>query len=208
MTVALRRPSRWVLVLAVSSLGVTFLTMVGPSLAQRVTDLYEDHRELRADEITRGQQHFYDLATVVRNAARSPSVSGLQRGRFAAEELARMALPRWDTESGNVVHHLHLVMGRLALSAGDTDGAKCHLLEAGKTPGSPQLDDYGPDMTLAQEMLEHGESAVVLQYFEQCDKFWLRREKNRLSEWSAAVRAGRMPDFGANSGLTPRESLR
>jgi hypothetical protein len=63
-------------------------------------------------------------------------------------------------------------------------------------------------MTLAQELLERGESVPVLHYFEECDKFWIRREKNRLTEWSNAVRANRMPDFGANSGLTPRDGLR
>jgi hypothetical protein len=118
MSMALQRPSRWVLVLAVCSLCITALTIVGPSLAQRAMGAYDDYQELKADEVTRGQQHFYDLAEVVRNAARSRSAAGLQRGRFAAEELARMTLPWWDTESGNAKHHLHLVMGRIALSRG------------------------------------------------------------------------------------------
>lgn len=210
MAVAVHRPSRWVIVLAICSLFVTAMTIVGPSLTQRAVSLYRGYQDQKADESFREFDHFYDLTRVARNAARSASPAGLQRGRFAAEELARTyrRFPSWDWNYGNAIHYLHLVKGRIALSEGDLEGARCHLLEAGMTPGSPQLGDYGPDMTLAQEMLENGESATVLQYFAECDRFWGRREKNRLAEWSVAVRAGQVPDFGTNSGLTPREILR
>jgi hypothetical protein len=34
----------------------------------------------------------------------------------------------------------NVVLGRLALKAGDTESAKQHLLTAGHSPGSPQMD--------------------------------------------------------------------
>ena len=45
-------------------------------------------------------------------------------------------------------------------------------MAAGATPGSPQLDSFGPNMTLAKELLEKGQPDVVLHYFALCKNFW------------------------------------
>lgn len=100
----------------------------------------------------------------------------------------------WDT--GNAIHHGNLILGRLALKAGDVDRAKQYLIAAGKTPGSPQLDSFGPNMTLAKELLEKGQREVVLEYFQLCGRFWTAR--NELQTWSSTVQQGGIPDFGAN----------
>lgn len=59
--------------------------------------------------------------------------------------------------SGNRIHHGNLILGRIALTQGDVAEAKTRLLAAGKTPGSPQLNSFGPNMMLAKELLELGE---------------------------------------------------
>ena len=179
---------------------LTVLSIAGP----RVMVWRRAYLELRADEDFRPFERFYDLTGMARQAARSTSITGIERGRFAAEELARThASFRLDWNYGNAIHYAHVVMGRLALRSGDLETAKCHPLEAGRTPGSPQLNDYGPDMTLAEELLEMGESATVLAYFEECERFWMNRQNNRLEEWRAAGLQGCRPDFGRASGLGP-----
>jgi len=119
-----------------------------------------------------------------------------------ARELARSLLIEaevWKTNwnYGNAVHAANLVLGRVALVEGDTDEAKKFLLEAGKTPGSPQLNSFGPDMLFAREMLKRGEKEMVLRYFDLCAKFWPARFSN-LDEWRASIAKGETPDFGAN----------
>lgn len=59
------------------------------------------------------------------------------------------------------------------------------------------MDSFGPNMTLAKDLLEKGEKKVVLDYFELCRKFWEARF-SKLDAWKSDVEAGRMPDFGAN----------
>ena len=82
---------------------------------------------------------------------------------------------------------------------GDIERAKEHLLAAGNTSGSPQLNSFGPNMTLAKELLEQGERDVVLEYFRLCAKFWKSRSHlGTLEEWANQVKAGMVPDFGAN----------
>jgi hypothetical protein len=59
------------------------------------------------------------------------------------------------------------------------------------------MDTFGPNMSLAKDILEKGETDVVLQYFELCRKFW-EMEGGKLDQWSREVKAGSVPDFGAN----------
>src|SRR5438034_904853 len=67
---------------------------------------------------------------------------------------------------GNVVDAMNQVLGRAALRQGNRDEARRALLAAGATPGSPQLNSYGPTFVLAREMLGKGEKDVVLQYLD------------------------------------------
>jgi hypothetical protein len=117
---------------------------------------------------------------------------------FAAQLLAFGAKgDNWN--SGNAVHHGHLVQGRLALRAGDLATAKAELLEAGKTTGSPQLSSFGPNMQLAHELIEKGERDVVIDYFDLCRNFWKgERHEKELDAWAATVKGGGVPQFGGN----------
>lgn len=106
---------------------------------------------------------------------------------------------RGDPEkaNGDVVHNGHMVLGLIALEEGQTEEAKQHLLEAGKSTGSPVLGSFGPNMGLAKALLEKGEQEAVLQYFKLCRDFW-GSGKKKLDEWTKEVYAGRIPDFGAS----------
>lgn len=100
---------------------------------------------------------------------------------------------KWN--SGNAVHHGNLILGRVALRAGDVDKANDYLLKAGATKGSPQLNSFGPNMALAKDLLENGERGVVLEYFTLCGKFW---DRDELKAWREQVEQGKTPQFGAN----------
>ena len=119
-----------------------------------------------------------------------------EEARIHAEEL-RFLTPKYKESwnYGNAVHDFNLVLGSVALRLGDVDGAKQFLLASGRTPGSPQLDSFGPNMNLAKELLVVGEKQTVIRYFELCEKFW---PGVQLSNWKEEVKAGKIPDFGAN----------
>jgi len=42
------------------------------------------------------------------------------------------------------------------------------------------------------------EQATVLRYFDECGSFWHGSGSVSLHQWTEEVRAGKMPDFGAN----------
>ena len=150
---------------------------------------YERAMELEKDQ----RQIYYLLADLAKVAFEAGST---EKAEQYANQLLKMSTEvGQDWNNGNAVHHGNLVLGRLALQSGDIDKAKSYLLEAGKTQGSPQLNSFGPNMTLAKELLEKGEKEVVLEYFQLCGKFWRRKE---LDQWSAVVNGGGLPEFGAN----------
>jgi hypothetical protein len=102
-----------------------------------------------------------------------------------------------EKANGDVVYNGHLVLGRIALDEGRIEEAKRHLLAAGKSKGSPVLDSFGPNMSLAKDLLDKGEQETVLQHLELCRKFW-RSDGGKLDEWTKDIHAGRIPDFGAS----------
>jgi len=118
--------------------------------------------------------------------------------RQHAEEALRLASEyRGDWNYGNAVHKANLALGRLALREDDLVAARRLLLEAGRTPGSPQLNSFGPNMLLAKELFARGERDVLLEYFALCGRFWKSHE-DELTRWSEDVRQNIEPDFGAN----------
>lgn len=116
---------------------------------------------------------------------------------YAHESLDSSGLPKPLQKNGNGVHDGNMVLGLVALRGGDVLGAKQYLLKAGETTGSPVLGSFGPNMTLAKALLDAGERDVVVEYFAECRVFWKMGSK-KLDDWSAVVRGGGKPEFGAN----------
>ncbi len=111
---------------------------------------------------------------------------------------------------GNVIHNANQILGRCALREDKLADSKAYLLKAGATPGSPQLNSYGPQMTLARELLEKGEKETVLQYLDLISKFWASdNEKSALgkqiSSEHAALIAGWEREI-AEARFQPRHS--
>lgn len=100
-----------------------------------------------------------------------------------------------ERRDGGVVHNGHMVLGRIAVDEGRIEEAKRHLLAAGETKGSPVLSSFGPNVSLAKDLLEKGEQQTVLTYLELCRKFW---NSGKLDEWIKDIRAGRIPEFSGN----------
>ncbi len=90
---------------------------------------------------------------------------------------------------GNAIHIANNILGRVALKDGSTENAIEFLLKAGKSPGSPQLSTSGPNFELAQELLDLGETDVVLKYLKDCKKLW-QSEGNDLWKKIEKIRNG------------------
>ena len=142
-----------------------------------------------------GQSRFYALNDA---AKESFAVGQIEDARKYATELLALA-PKFQSNwnHGNAIQDGNLVLGRIAVREGQMEIAKHYLLAAGKSSGSPQMNSFGPNMSLAKDLLEKGERDVVLQYFDLSRNFW-KMDYGKLNDWSQYVKAGKIPDFGAN----------
>ena len=122
-------------------------------------------------------------------------VGDLEKARAYAEQMLVNIPDDWN--GGNLLHFGNLVLGRIALADDDLEGAAQYLLAAGRTPGSPQLRSFGPDMALAKELLERGQTQTVVRYLQLCLDFW-EMGQDELRNWITLIEAGREPDFRRN----------
>ena len=132
-------------------------------------------------------------------AVEAGNLTKARREATTALELAPKQPRAWWY--GGVVHHANLVLGMVALRSGDLEEAKKRLLDAGRTPGSPTLGSFGPNMRLALELLKAGQKEPVREYFRLCSAFWemdRERRPGQLDRWTEDIESGRLPDFGAN----------
>ncbi len=139
--------------------------------------------------------------------SRNPLLPRMTKAAFAAGDWARAE--RYANEAleaarhgvfwwtGDAIHQGNIVLGRLAMHRSDLEQARRFLLAAGKTPGSSSLASLGPNMALAKDLLDRGESAAVLEYLKESGEFW-HADRGKLAEWTALIRAGLKPDFGTN----------
>jgi hypothetical protein len=145
------------------------------------------------------------MSTVEIHQQRGLMQAAFESGHFeAAQSLAKTYLEQaeqspknWDY--GHALHHANLMLGQIALQKGDLQSAKSYLLQAGRTPGSPPLNTFGPNMALAKLLLEKGEQQVVIEYLNLCKQFWYRIFAwNKIRKWKKQINLGLIPDFRAN----------
>lgn len=151
------------------------------------------------------KKRFYFLGEV---AKAQFEASNYSEARKLAEELLKLAASfpnNWNY--GNAIQDGHIVLGRIAARNLRLDEANRHLREAGMSPGSPQMNSSGPDMTLARDLIERGQTETVVEYFGLCKKFW-KLDKGNLDRWSEQVKSGKMPSDSDFRLLTRDRSAR
>jgi len=182
------------------SIGALLLwaLLLAPNLGRTQQDPSNTPPKTALEALNSAKDDYERWAALGRAAKESLNQGHDAEAKALAEELQKLA-PKYpkDWNYGNAVQDFNLVLGRLALKSGETDAAKKYLLAAGASPGSPQMNSFGPNMTLARDLLAKGEKDVVVEYFELCRKFW-KMEDGKLDQWKKDIDENRTPDFGAN----------
>jgi hypothetical protein len=129
--------------------------------------------------------------------------------REAGEAAREWLSQNTDTDAwyfGNVIHDANLLLGRVALSGNSPEQAGTFLLQSADTPGSPQLNSFGPDFILARELVKAGQTEIVQRYLDRIEEFWGHpypengeepsqgRNAELIEGWKAAIADGQIPD--------------
>ena len=125
-------------------------------------------------------------------------VNNIKEAEKHANELLKLSEEyKDDWNYGNAIHDANIVLGLVALREKNVQKAKEYLLRAGKAPSSPQMNNFGPNMMLADALLDIGEKKVVIKYLELVKKIW-KNNNGRIDSWIASIKGGGKPYFGAN----------
>lgn len=108
---------------------------------------------------------------------------------------AKLFVDHWNY--GNAIHHGNMYLGFCAFQEHNIEEAKRYLLASGTTPGSPQLQSFGPNMLLANKLLGAQEREVVIEFLGSCNAWW-GKELSKTKLWINMIREGVIPNFGAN----------
>jgi TonB family protein len=172
--------------MAASQRGIQLAKEMPRSPQQALADLEQD--ATGRDEM----QRFCGLNMLADAALEAGATD--KAASYANELLTTAAQHKQDDCYGIAINEGQTTLGLLALRQGDIDKAREHLLDSAKIDGSPQLDSSDPSMSLAKELLDKGETVVVLQYFTLCRALW-KHDAAKLDAWSESVRNGKKPDF-------------
>ena len=132
--------------------------------AQALADTEEQIRGVE------GIERFYALPEMARAAFNTGDLAKASSYAIEALQIAKDNKDDWNY--GNALMQGNTVLGLVALKQGNVVEARQYMLEAGRTPGSPQLGSFGPDFTLARELLARGERDAVLEFLTSCKGFW------------------------------------
>lgn len=150
---------------------------------------------LELNTATTDEGRFYALTTLSKEAFVLGKYSDARKYALQLEALVPKFKGNWNY--GNAIQDFNIVLGRLAVKDGNIKKASIYLLAAGHSPGSPQMDSFGPNMSLAKELLDQGEIKSVIEYFDLCRSFW-KMDRGRLDLWTKEAQSGKTPNFDAN----------
>lgn len=137
------------------------------------------------EEIRAAEDDYWRLRPLGIAAMASVDINDYAKAKRYADELLRLSVELFSKEKpdDDSTHKGNIVIGRLTLREGNIEAAKSYLLKSAMVEGSPVLGSFGPNMTLAKELLEKDERAVVLEYFDLCAKFWKQDRDGKLKKW-------------------------
>lgn len=132
-----------------------------------------------------------------------------QAKTFAIELLRNLDEKRDAWNYGNLIYHYNSLLGQIALREGKPDEAVKYLIAAGKTPGSPQLNSFGPTFKLAKELLQLGRSedrTTVGKFLDDVARFWANpdtardyvkadkvKQREQIEAWKKEIFDGKIP---------------
>lgn len=154
--------------------------------------------------VTAQLSRFYSLDDKISEAYKANDFGKVKE--LAKENLELAAVYRCNWNFGNAIHDTNRVLGLVSLKGGDVDVASDYLLRAGKSSGSPQLDTFGPELDLANELLQLGKVDAVKSYLKEIKLFW-DMDNGQVDTWLAEIEKGGRPQLDRFAGNKPSPLL-
>lgn len=143
-----------------------------------------------SDKLSPQQERFYALDRLIGQAYKADDLQ--TAAALAKEYLALAETYRCDWNYGNAIHDGNRFLGLISLRNGDQQAAAAYLAKAGKSGGSPQLNSFGPDLDLANALLQRGQVEPVKLYLADIKRFW-EMDRGNIDNWLSSIGRGERP---------------
>lgn len=101
--------------------------------------------------------------------------------------------------SNIIMYQINILKGHIEIENKNLEKAKFFLNESIKFKSSAPLKTFGPNMSLAKELLKLGEAEIVLNYIKEMKKVWyLPFRLYYARNWESEIIRNEIPSFGAN----------
>ena len=147
--------------------------------------------------VTARLNRFYSLDDKIMEAYKANDFGKVKE--LAKENLELAEVYRCNWNFGNAIHNTNRVLGLVSLKSRDVVAAADYLLRAGKSTGSPQLDTFGPELDLANELLQLGKVDAVKSYLKDIKSFW-EMNNGQVDTWLAEIEKGEKPQLDRFAG--------
>lgn len=139
----------------------------------------EDHQKTLKDE-----NYFYGLGYVLDKAYETKNWKKV--AYFANLNLQEAEKYKQDWNYGNAIYYSNLALSEMAYIEGDKVKARNYLIKASQTPGSPQLNSFGPFNSSFNKYLvylaQNGEKESLVQFAKNCRNFLNTKSDIKMSE--------------------------
>ena len=146
--------------------------------------------------VTKKLSRFYELGDDIKQTFLAGNYATTRILISEYLELADIYCGNWNY--GNAIHDANRYLGLISLDKGELDEAAAFLVKSGKTPGSPQLDSFGPELDLANFLLQKGRSEEVKIYLNDIKSFW-DMDRGLIDKWVGQIQNGETPVLSRHS---------
>lgn len=140
--------------------------------------------------VTPGLARFYKLGALIESQYNQHDYTNVEV--LSTEYLQLAPTYRGNWNYGNAIHDGNRYLGLISLQKGSIEDAVLYLRKAATSPGSPQLDSFGPELDLANSLLQQGKREDVKAYLNSIKSFW-KGDRGRVNQWLKEIDAGENP---------------
>ena len=152
-------------------------------------------------ELTPQLKRFYELPEIMEEAYinKKYTLAKLLANEYL--DLAEIYTCNWN--HGNAIHDGYRILGLVSLKHGNLSRAAWFLLDASETKGSVQLNSFGPNFDLANNLLRNGKQWEVISYLKSVESFW-ESDDGKIANWIAEIEQGKIPHLTKNADARNR----
>ncbi len=104
--------------------------------------------------------------------AQQAAIDLTKKALFAMKPLLKSLKAHQGSGASSIEYQIDEIQGRMAFLKGDYVQSCAYLLKSGSIAGDSAMASFGPDLSLAEALLRHGNKGTVIHFLIDVGKYW------------------------------------